>query len=424
MPELPELEAFVIAQREALTAEPIAAVPVAHFATTKTIDPPLASLAGQRFTAVGRRAKRLLFTAQDGNTLQVHLMSAGRLAVGAKRLKTAMLVVQFESGRELMMSESGHKRRAGVWLLRPDALAAELAHIGPEPLDPAFTPAALAETLQAHPHQLHAFLRDQRAIAGIGRAFANEILHAAMLSPYQRSATLPDAERGAPARRDHGRPRRRGAAAGAAIRERPHDQGRPRLRRPRPARRALPALRRGDPARVVRRAHRLLLPALPDRRSHPGRPAAVTPVTGVNSGGRGTMRVMLESSTFTHDLQATEPDVHLALTRAGVTGVDKVIRIAHAGTELLYYAQIDCFVDLDPSQKGVHMSRFPETVAECIDQVVIGEALHVEDLAEHMAAEDCRASERRALRGHDPGEVPDHPAHARVRPAHAGDLPR
>lgn len=196
MPELPELEAFVLAQREALTAEPIAAVPVAHFATLKTIDPPLASLAGQRFTAVGRRAKRLLFTASGGDTLMVHLMSAGRLAVGAKRLKTAMLVVEFESGPELMMSESGHKRRAGVWLLRPEALAAELAHIGPEPLDPAFTPAALRETLEAHPHQLHAFLRDQRAIAGIGRAFANEILHAAMLSPYQRSATLSDEELG------------------------------------------------------------------------------------------------------------------------------------------------------------------------------------------------------------------------------------
>ncbi len=194
VPELPELEAFVIAQREALTAEPIAAVPVAHFATTKTIDPPLASLAGQRFTAVGRRAKRLLFTASGGDTLMVHLMSAGRLAVGAKRPKTAMLVVQFDSGRELLMSESGHKRRAGVWLLRPDALAAELAHIGPEPLDPAFTVAALAETLAAHPHQLHAFLRDQRAIAGVGRAFANEILWAAQLSPYQRSATLSEAD--------------------------------------------------------------------------------------------------------------------------------------------------------------------------------------------------------------------------------------
>src|SRR5689334_24551604 len=67
MPELPELEAFVIAQRDALTAEPIESVPVAHFATTKTIDPPLASLAGQRFTAVGRRAKRLLFTADGGD---------------------------------------------------------------------------------------------------------------------------------------------------------------------------------------------------------------------------------------------------------------------------------------------------------------------------------------------------------------------
>ena len=95
---------------------------------------------------------------------------------------------------------------------------------------------------------------------------------------------------------------------------------------------------------------------------------------------------MTDSITFSHDLQATAPDVHLALTRAGVTGVEKVIRIAHAGTELLYSAEIDCFVDLDPAQKGVHMSRFPETVAEAIDAVVIGEALHVEDLSEHIAA--------------------------------------
>jgi formamidopyrimidine-DNA glycosylase len=196
MPELPELEAFVIAQRDALTAEPIAAVPVAHFATLKTIDPPLDSLAGQRFIAVGRRAKRLLFTASGGDTLMVHLLSAGRLSVGSARPKTARLAVVFESGRELIMAEGGHKRRAGVWLLRPDALAAELAHIGPEPLDPAFTPAALRATLEAHPHQLHAFLRDQRAIAGVGRAFANEILHAATLSPYQRSATLSDDELG------------------------------------------------------------------------------------------------------------------------------------------------------------------------------------------------------------------------------------
>ena len=108
---------------------------------------------------------------------------------------------------------------------------------------------------------------------------------------------------------------------------------------------------------------------------------------------------MLEhATTFTHDLQAAEPDVRLALTRAGVTGVEKVIRIAHAGSELLYYADIDCYVDLDPDQKGVHMSRFPETVAEAIDHVVIDEALHVEDLAQHIARPSSSASRRCAPR--------------------------
>ena len=90
--------------------------------------------------------------------------------------------------------------------------------------------------------------------------------------------------------------------------------------------------------------------------------------------------------------------MHLALTRAGVTGVHKVIRIAHAGTELVYYADIDAYVDLDPKQKGVHMSRFPETVSEAIDQVVIGESLHVEDLAQRIAARSWSASRRCAAR--------------------------
>ena len=194
MPELPELEAFVRAQRETLTREPIAAIPVAHFATVKTIDPPLRSLIGQRFEVIGRRAKRLLFRAEDENTLMVHLMSAGKLALAQKHTRSAVLVVGFESGTELVMTEGGSKRRAGAWLLSPQALEQELAHIGPEPLDPSFTVDVLARAAQEHPHLLHGFLRDQRAIAGIGRAFANEILHAAMLSPNTRSAKLDRAE--------------------------------------------------------------------------------------------------------------------------------------------------------------------------------------------------------------------------------------
>jgi GTP cyclohydrolase IV len=85
------------------------------------------------------------------------------------------------------------------------------------------------------------------------------------------------------------------------------------------------------------------------------------------------------------DLQASAPEVQLGLTRAGVTGVQKAIRIRHEGREKTFAAEISCTVDLDPSQKGVHMSRFPELFGEAIDQVVIGEAFLVETLAEHIA---------------------------------------
>jgi GTP cyclohydrolase IV len=91
------------------------------------------------------------------------------------------------------------------------------------------------------------------------------------------------------------------------------------------------------------------------------------------------------SRTTVNDLQASPAEIRLALSRAGVTGVQKAIRIRHAGHEKTFAAEISCTVDLDPAQKGVHMSRFPELFGEAIDEVVIGEAFHVETLAEHIA---------------------------------------
>ena len=88
---------------------------------------------------------------------------------------------------------------------------------------------------------------------------------------------------------------------------------------------------------------------------------------------------------LTDDLQASPPEVRLALSRAGVRGVAKAIRLRYGETEKLISATIDCTVDLDPGRKGVHMSRFPELFEEAIDEVVIGEALLVESLAEHIA---------------------------------------
>jgi GTP cyclohydrolase-4 len=94
---------------------------------------------------------------------------------------------------------------------------------------------------------------------------------------------------------------------------------------------------------------------------------------------------MTESRELLDDLQASTPGVRLGLSRAGVQGVAKAIRLRWGGAEKLISAEIDCFVDLDPSQKGVHMSRFPELFEEAIDEVVIGEAFLVEELAEHIA---------------------------------------
>ena len=92
-----------------------------------------------------------------------------------------------------------------------------------------------------------------------------------------------------------------------------------------------------------------------------------------------------DSRLFANDLQASAPEVRIGLSRAGVTGVHKAIRLKRGPYEKLVSAQIDCFVDLEPAQKGVHMSRFPELFGAAIDDVVIGEAFLVEELAEHIA---------------------------------------
>src|ERR671923_892175 len=94
---------------------------------------------------------------------------------------------------------------------------------------------------------------------------------------------------------------------------------------------------------------------------------------------------MAESRGLLDDLQASTPEVRLGLSRAGVQGVGKAIRLRWGGAEKLISAEIDCTVDLDPAQKGVHMSRFPELFEEAIEEVVIGEAFLVEELAEHIA---------------------------------------
>jgi formamidopyrimidine-DNA glycosylase len=192
MPELPEVEAVRRALDEPVRAFPIERAGPAHVATLKTIDPPLEALEGRRIAGAARRGKRLLFETDDGElVLMVHLMSAGRLRylrAGEKGPKMPAFRLRFQGGGELVLTEAGSKKRAGVWLLTPEQADEELAHLGPEALGVGAE--RLSEILAADSRRLHPLLRDQRALAGIGRTWSNEILHTAHLSPFALSTQL------------------------------------------------------------------------------------------------------------------------------------------------------------------------------------------------------------------------------------------
>jgi formamidopyrimidine-DNA glycosylase len=189
MPELPEIEAWRRALDAPVSAFPIEKAGPAHVATLKTFDPPLQTLEGRKLAGAERRAKRLLFPTEDGElVLLVHLMTAGRLKLlgaGEQGPKTPAFQLAFQGGSRLVLTEAGSKKRAGVWLLTPEEADVELGHLGPDALG--IGAARLAEICAGESRRLHSMLRDQRVIAGIGRAWANEILHHARLSPYALS---------------------------------------------------------------------------------------------------------------------------------------------------------------------------------------------------------------------------------------------
>jgi formamidopyrimidine-DNA glycosylase len=192
VPEFPEIEALRRELDEPVRAFPVAKAGPAHVATLKTYDPPLSALEGRRFSGAERRAKNILLPTDDGElVLHVHLMSAGRLRFlrhGDKQPKTPAFRLSFEDGSSIVLTEAGAKKRAKVGLYTPEAIEEELAHLGPEAYG--LSTRELGEILASDSRRLHAFLRDQRLVAGIGRAWANEILNHAQLSPYALTTEL------------------------------------------------------------------------------------------------------------------------------------------------------------------------------------------------------------------------------------------
>jgi formamidopyrimidine-DNA glycosylase len=182
VPELPEVQALAERLHAALAGARLEGVDLLQFSALKTVAPRPAELVGRRLEAVGRRGKFLVLSL-GGPRLLLHLVQGGRVDLEdppkATRPRGGVVRLRFVGRPSVLVKELGRERRAGLWALAPGE-GGPLARLGPEPDSEAFARAVLEG---ADPRRVHTILRDQRTVAGIGRGYADDILHRARLSP-------------------------------------------------------------------------------------------------------------------------------------------------------------------------------------------------------------------------------------------------
>jgi formamidopyrimidine-DNA glycosylase len=198
VPELPEVEITARRLDAALRGAVIESALAPGINALKTFDPPLQAIVGAAISGVRRRGKHLVVDVAGDLALLVHLMSAGRLQLFDKRAtlrdRTSRLLVRIGDGRELRLREFGTRQRAWVKVLRAEEVETDdaIAVLGPDAWP---DPPSLRELLAGQgARPLHAVLRDQHVIAGIGRSWVDEILWTAELSPFKRADDLDDEE--------------------------------------------------------------------------------------------------------------------------------------------------------------------------------------------------------------------------------------
>jgi formamidopyrimidine-DNA glycosylase len=195
VPELPDVEVYVEALRERVVGEPLQGIRLGNPFLLRTVEPPLAAFTGRRVAAVSRLGKRVVLAFDGDLFLVLHLMIAGRLhwkPPGAKLPgKVGLLALDFPKGT-LTLTEAGSKRRASLHAVSGKAGLSALDRGGKEPLEA--SAGEFRDALRRENHTLKRALTDPRLLAGIGGAYADEILHRARLSPTQLSHNLDDDE--------------------------------------------------------------------------------------------------------------------------------------------------------------------------------------------------------------------------------------
>ncbi|MDQ4097823.1 MAG: hypothetical protein M3144_08155 [Actinomycetota bacterium] len=196
MPELPEVQAMVERIEAAVGAAQFGGATALQFSGLKTYAPPPESLVGRTVVGVSRRGKFALFEL-GGPRIAFHLSQGGRVDIEDPpkdtRPKPAVVRFRFDGRPSVLLKEFGTERKAGWWVLA-EGDDGPLAALGPEPFSDEFAELVMKGRDQ---RRVHTLLRDQRTVAGIGRGYADDILHRSRLSPYDTLGGLSDDERAA-----------------------------------------------------------------------------------------------------------------------------------------------------------------------------------------------------------------------------------
>ena len=201
MPELPEVEALRVFLADRCVGKTVERVELHSLSALKTFDPPLDGLVGRTMTAVERRGK-FLCPDFDGIWLALHLSRSGwvrwredirTLKPGPKKGPLA-LRVRLDDGSGFDVTEAAKEKRLSIHVVTELAEVPGIAKLGPDPLDAGFAVDDLRAALEKAGGQLKSALTDQSAIAGVGNAYSDEILHAAKLSPFRSAKKLTDGE--------------------------------------------------------------------------------------------------------------------------------------------------------------------------------------------------------------------------------------
>lgn len=214
MPELPEVEALARFLDDQTSGRTVVAADVASIAALKTHRPPVTDLVGGTVAGATRHGKWLDLAvvpaagrAEDGALhLVFHLARGGwvrwhetaptapvrpRLGGSSKGAALA-LRLRFDDGSGVDLTEAGTRKRLAVHVVHDPLEVEQVRTLGVEPLSPEFTPAVLGRLLSSRNQQVKGLLRDQHAIAGIGNAYSDEILHVARVSPFKLTRTFTD----------------------------------------------------------------------------------------------------------------------------------------------------------------------------------------------------------------------------------------